>query len=131
MVLEDGADIPSMPIESHMGEVVVCDFADRPGSPISPDDLQRSDVRPDDIVLLRGPADRSADEPYLTMESIDWLIDTRIKAFGIDHVRQSPPGTPFGIEETATAGSSRRASPSSTQSEGSTRLPSPGCSSST
>ena len=98
-VLDDGADIASMPLESYMGEAVVCDFDDRPGGPITPADLQQAGVRPGDIVLLRGPADPAADEPYLTMDSIDWLIETKIKAFGIEHVRQSPPGTPFGIED--------------------------------
>ena len=95
---DDGADIASMPIESYMGEAVLCDFAHKSdGEPVSPEDLREAGVKSGDIVLLR--AGDQDEEPYLTFEAIDWLIDSGIKAIGIEGVRHSPPGTPFGKDD--------------------------------
>jgi arylformamidase len=95
---EDGADIASMPLESFLGEAVVCDFSHKKSlEPVMPDDLDAAGVKAGDIVLLRGGDQK--EEPYLTLESVDWLIETGIKAFGTQGVRHSPPGTPLGKED--------------------------------
>ena len=95
---DDGADIASMPSSSYMGEAVVCDFAHKgDGEAVSPEDLRDAGVKNGDIVLIRG-GDQD-EEPYLTFEVIDWLIDAEIRAIGIEGVRHSPPGTPFGKED--------------------------------
>jgi kynurenine formamidase len=95
---EEGADIGSMPVESYIGEAVVCDFAHKAdGEAVSLDDLREAGVRDGDIVLLRGGDQR--EEPYLTFDAIDWLIGAGIKAIGMEGVRHSPPGTPFGKDD--------------------------------
>ena len=95
---DDGADIASMPVESYMGEAVLCDFAHKgDGEAVTPEDLRKAGVKSGDIVLIRGGDQR--EEPYLTFEAIDWLIDTGIKAIGLEGVRHSPPGTPFGKDD--------------------------------
>jgi len=77
---ETGADPASMPLETYLGEAA-------------------AGVRTGDIVLVWG-SDRHADNPpYLTSEAVDWLIDTRIKAIGLNDLRHSAPGTPFGLED--------------------------------
>lgn len=96
---ESGADIGSMPVESYIGEAVVCDFSGAgPGSPIEVDDLQQAGVHAGDIVLLRGSVE-DRKEPYLTFEAIDWLIGLPIKAIGMENVGHSPPGTSFGPDD--------------------------------
>lgn len=35
----------------------------------------------------------------MSFESIAWLIKTGIKAIGLENVRHSPPGTPFGKDD--------------------------------
>jgi arylformamidase len=95
---DHGADIASMPIESYIGEAVVCDFAHKgEGEAVTPEDLRKAGVGSGDIVLLRGGD--QAEEPYLSFDAIDWLIKTGIKSIGLEGVRHSPPGTPFGKED--------------------------------
>ena len=93
---EAGADVGSMPLQSYMGEAVVCDFGGRKQEPIGPEDLKGAGVRTGDVVLLRGSHGAVDDQPYLTWEAVDWLIDVGIKAIGMEYVAHSPPGTPFG-----------------------------------
>ena len=89
-----------MPLETCLGEAAACDFTNKSASePITPDDLAGAGVRTGDIVLAWG-SDRHADNPpHLTVEAMDWLIDTQIKAIGINDLRHSAPGTPFGLED--------------------------------
>jgi kynurenine formamidase len=95
---EDGADIGSMPVESYIGEVVVCEFAHKAdGEAVSTEDLRDAGVKRGDIVLLRGGDQR--EEPYLTFDAIDWLIGAGIKAIDMEGVRHLSPGTPFGKED--------------------------------
>ena len=94
---EEGPDMAGMPLESYIGEAVVCDFSDKkPGETITPGDFHRAGVKSGDIVLSRGnPADRG-NAPYFSVEAIDWLIETGIKLLGNENVRLTAPGTPFG-----------------------------------
>jgi kynurenine formamidase len=97
---ETGADPASMPLETYLGEAAACDFTNKSaGEPITPDDLAGVGVRTGDIVLAWGSERHADDPPYLTSEAVDWLINTRIKAIGINDLRHSPPGTPFGLED--------------------------------
>lgn len=91
---ETGADSASMPLETYLGETAACNFNHKAGQPITPDDLRDAGVGTGDIVLAWGPPKDRADSPYLTPETVDWLIDTRIKALGIQNISLSPPGTP-------------------------------------
>jgi kynurenine formamidase len=89
-----------MPVESYIGEAVVCDFSNvAPGNPIGPEELLRAGVRAKDIVLLRSSYEIHGEEPFLTFEAIEWLIGLPIKAIGMENVGHSPPGTPFGPKD--------------------------------
>ena len=94
---ENGADIAQMPVDRYMGEAVVSDMDHRAGEEVTPDDLAAAGIKADDVVLLRCGLEK--EEPYLSCESIDWLIKTGIKAIGLENVRHSPPGTPFGKDD--------------------------------
>ena len=97
---DNKADIGSMPVESYIGEAVVCDFSNvAPGNPIGPEELLRAGVRAKDIVLLRSSYEIHGEEPFLTFEAIEWLIGLPIKAIGMENVGHSPPGTPFGPKD--------------------------------
>jgi kynurenine formamidase len=94
---ETGLDVGSMPLESYLGEAAACDFSHKAaGQPITPEDFSRAGVRRADIVLAWGSAETADEPPYLTFEAVDWLIETRIKAIGIENLLHAPPGTPFG-----------------------------------
>jgi len=91
---ENGADIASMPLERYMGEAVVCDMDHRAGREVTPNDLINAGIKTNNIVLLRCGLEK--EKPYLGFDALDWLINTKIKAFGSEHVDHSPPNTPFG-----------------------------------
>lgn len=94
---EDGADIGAMPVASYIGEAVACNFTHKKaGESIATEDFRRAGVRTGDIVLAWGSSETIASPPYITVEAIDWLIETRIKLLGIENLHLSPPGTPLG-----------------------------------
>ena len=94
---ESGPDVGSMPIESYLGEAAACNFTQKEAAePISAGDLREQGVRSGDIVLCWARPDTANHPPYLTIEAVDWLIETRIKALCIEHLQYSPPGTPLG-----------------------------------
>ncbi len=96
---KDGADVGSMPLKKYMGEAVVCDFDDKLGKELTADDVAACGIQRDDIVLMRS-SERDVDrQPYVGWAAVDWLIETGIKAFGIENVGHSPPGTPFGKDD--------------------------------
>ena len=93
---ENGTDVGAMPVESYIGEAVVCDVTQIDQREVTPTHLREHGVKEGDIVLIRG-AQRPRDErPYMSFDSIDWLLQTGIKAFGAENVTHTPPGTPFG-----------------------------------
>ena len=93
---EAGPDVGSMPLESYMGEAVACDFTHKgAGAAIEIDDLKEAGVSAEKIVLAWGSG-AAGDDPYFTNEAIDWMIDIKIKAFGIENLHYAPPGTPSG-----------------------------------
>ena len=78
--LEEGPDAAGMRLESYLGEAVYCDFSDRKGGDtITAEDFQREGVKQGDGVLIRTDAELRGDLPYMTNESLDWLIATGIK----------------------------------------------------
>lgn len=96
---ENGADVGSMPLEKYMGEAVVCDFDDKLGKALTAGDMAACGIRHDDIVLMRTSEKDISRQPHLSWEAVDWLIETGIKAFGMENVGHSPPGTEFGKDD--------------------------------
>ena len=94
---ESGDDIADMPLESYIGEAIVCDLDYRAGEEVTVNDLMGFGVKSNDIVLLRSSLKEN--QPYLGFEAVDWLINTKIKAFGSENVHHSPPGTEFGLHD--------------------------------
>jgi len=95
---EDGADLAHMPLQSYLGEAVCCDFtAKKPGEAVSTDDFRAAGVRSGDIVLAWCATPAQGGLPYITVEAIDWLIETKIKLLGLENLNFSPPGTPVGL----------------------------------
>jgi len=91
---ENGPELAGMPVESYMGEAVVCNFSGKAaGSAITPDDFAAAGVRCGDIVLAYADP---AHAPYLSEAAIDWLIATKIKAFAAQDIEFGPDGYPGG-----------------------------------
>jgi kynurenine formamidase len=94
---DDGTDVGAVPLESYIGEAVVCSFAHKAANaPISADELREAGVKQGDILLAWASAETSQQPPFFTVEAVDWLLETRIKMLGIENLRASPPDTPHG-----------------------------------
>ena len=97
---ENGPDMASMPLESYLGEAAACNFTHKKaGEAVSVDDFKKAGVKTGDIVLAWGSAETADNPPYVTMETIDWFIETKIKLFANENLRFSPPGTPLGAPD--------------------------------
>jgi kynurenine formamidase len=85
-------DIVSMPLHSFMGEAIAIEIPKGPGEDVTPADLAGADIRAGDIVLVRtGWEERSCtprffegEWPGFAPETVDRLIDQRVKAIGGD-----------------------------------------------
>jgi kynurenine formamidase len=94
---ESGLDIGSMPVAAYLGEAAVCDFSGKePGESVTPADLSERGVRPDDVVLAWANPATEQGAVYLSVEAVDWLIDTQIKLMAVENLHLAPPGTPVG-----------------------------------
>lgn len=118
---ENGLDVASLPVESFIGEAVVCNFsAKKNGEAITVEDFRSAGVKRGDILLMwartcheelhkRGvikPGEKvdnvslSNDElqkwPYITTEAMDWLIKTKIKMLAMENILLSSYGIPYG-----------------------------------
>ncbi len=90
--LKEGYDVAGMPFSRVFGEAVVLDFTGREkGEEIDIRDAKGLDqsVRKGDIVIIRTGFDRfynapDYDRPYLSQESIEWLVKREIACVGID-----------------------------------------------
>ena len=90
---EEGPDVGAMPLESHLGEAVACNFTRKKGGEaITTEDFQQAG----DIVLAWGSVETADNTPCITVEAIDWLIETKIEILGLENIHYSPPGTPLG-----------------------------------
>ena len=81
-------------METYIGEAAACDFTHKPGAAITPDDFRDAGVRRGDIVLAWGSPDEWS---LMPSETIDWLIETRIKALGMENISGHPPGDPDDV----------------------------------
>lgn len=90
--IENGPDVASLSIERLIGEAVVLDFQNKkPDEAITPSDLEGSgvDVQDGDIVLIYTGYDRdygkpNYNRPFLSLDSVRWLIQRGIACLGID-----------------------------------------------
>ena len=92
--VETGQDAAEYPLEQLIGDAVVLDIS-RWGQnqKISLDDLKQvagDRIQPDDIVYFYTGLDRyyhterQHDRPWFTTDSIEWLVDQKIKVLGVD-----------------------------------------------
>jgi kynurenine formamidase len=94
---EDGADMASMPLDLYLGEAVACDFTHKKaGESIASEDFRQAGVKANDIVLAWCSRDTAQNPPFIAVDAINWLIETRIKLIGFENLLHSPPGTPVG-----------------------------------
>lgn len=90
--LAEGFDVAAIPLERVMGDAVVLDFRNKfAGEEIEIRDLPRLEqtVRNGDIVLIQTGFDLiynapDYDRPYLSLGSIEWLVERGISCVGID-----------------------------------------------
>jgi len=98
---ENGNDFGSIPLDFFMGEAVACNFEYKKKDEIvTPDDFSKFGIKAGDIVLVWGCSGKEEEQAYIANEAIDWLIGKRIKMFGCENIRHSPPGTPWGPGDT-------------------------------
>lgn len=104
--LKDGVDVADFPLESLVGESVVLDFSHKKhGEAITLEELKahHESLRGVDIVLIRTDMDklfrdpvRWVEQPYLTADAMDWLIDEiKPKIVGTDATGFEVPGTDY------------------------------------
>jgi len=94
---DDGPDFADLPATHYMGEAIACNFTHKQaGEAITSDDFRAAGVKTGDIVLVWCSQETLHDLPYITVEAVDWLIETKIKALVLENLRYSPPGTPHG-----------------------------------
>lgn len=98
---QNGTDLGSMPLDSYIGEAVVCDFSDKaPGESVSAQELSNAGVKSRDIVLLRASTTPGQTEySYLSAGAIEWLIEKRVKLVASDGVGFHDPSLPYGRED--------------------------------
>ena len=90
--VKEGYDVAAIPLNRVFGEAVVLDFRGKGrGEEIDIHEVVDLDqrVRKGDIVLIHTGYDRwyntpGYDRPYLSLGSIEWLVDVRIACIGID-----------------------------------------------
>lgn len=93
----EGPDLAQMPIETYLGEAVACNLTHKQaGEAVTAADFRQAGVKAGDIVLAWGSAETAANPPYFTTESVDWLIETKIKMLGIEYVLYQPAHLPHG-----------------------------------
>jgi kynurenine formamidase len=94
---DDGPDFADLPATAYMGEAVACNLTHKgAGEAITSHDFRQAGVKAGDIVLVWCSRETLHDIPYITVEAIDWLIETQIKMLVLENLRYSPPGTPAG-----------------------------------
>ena len=94
---DGGADVTTMPLDSYLGEAAACNFEHKEaGEPLMAADFRKAGVEAGDIVLAWGSAEYADGKPYVSVEAMDWLLETRIKLMAMENLRFAPPGTPFG-----------------------------------
>jgi arylformamidase len=102
--VEGGADVSDFPVHKLIGPLVVLNFTGKKNrEPITLDELRASNkkISAGDIVFLRTGLDKYYhtaqwdEEPYLTEEANQWLIDKKIGCLGCDCAGIEVPGTDY------------------------------------
>lgn len=82
---ETGADMATMPLDSYLGEAIVCNFSSKATrESVTSEDFRRIGVKPGDIVLAFTNKKMLNFPPLIDSEAIDWLISTKIKLLGTE-----------------------------------------------
>jgi len=102
---KDGADVADIPFRQLIGPLVVLDFRHkRPGEAITLPELKLHEERihEGDIVVVWSGMDKYfrtedhwMDQPYLTIEANQSLVDRRIACLGSDAAGLEVPGTDY------------------------------------
>lgn len=101
---KDGFSAADYPIENLIGEAIVLDFSNKlNGEAIEIDEvkLHADRIREGDIIFIRTDMDklfrteRWMEQPYLTVEAMDWLISRKPKVIGTDASGFEVPGTDY------------------------------------
>ena len=101
---KDGADVAEFPFRQLIGPLVVLDFRHKkPGEAISLQELKTHEKRihAGDIVFVWSGMDRYYrterwnDQPHLTVEANQWLVDKKIGCLGSDAAGLELPGTDY------------------------------------
>ena len=76
-----------------------CNFTHKEaGESVTADDFSRAGIETGDIVLAWGRVEHADNVPYIAVEAMDWLLETRIKLLAIEHLGFAPPATPHGSQ---------------------------------
>lgn len=101
---QEGADVADFPFRQLIGDCVVLDFTHKGHrESITLEELQPYDflIKKGDIVFIHTGMDkyyrseRWAEQPYLTVEANQWLIDKEIACLGTDASGLEVPGTDY------------------------------------
>lgn len=100
-----GADAASFPIERLVGPAVVLNFSNKKnGEKITLDEVRIHDkrIKEGDMVFIRTDMDklffdkkRWTEQPYLTVEAMDWLVAKKPCVIGTDASGFEVPGTDY------------------------------------
>lgn len=101
---KDGLSAADYPIENLIGEAIVLDFSNKSNGEaitIEEVELHADHIKKGDIIFIRTDmdklfrTDRWAEQPYLTVEAMDWLISHEPKVIGTDASGFEVPGTDY------------------------------------
>jgi len=91
--VKGGKTIDSLPLEKFVGYAAIVHLPRKESfSPITPEDLgKHSNVRKGDILIIRtdwvkklGTPQFFTEPPYLTLDTVDWILEKEIKLLGVD-----------------------------------------------
>jgi arylformamidase len=99
-----GADGADFPIQNLIGEAIVLDFHEKQdGEAVTLDEVKAHEgrIKEGDIIFIRTDKDklffteRWNEQPYLTPEACDWLLNHNPKVMGTDAAGFELPGTDY------------------------------------
>lgn len=102
--LEEGADAAKYPIDRLIGEAIVLNFFNKSnGEQISLEEVMayKDRIKEGDIIFIRTDMDklfrtnRWDEQPFLTIEAMEWLISLKPKIIGTDAAGFEVPGTDY------------------------------------
>jgi arylformamidase len=113
-IVPNGKSIEELPLDSFVGNGTIIAVRKNGGEEVTAKDLQASgvEVKQGDIVMLYTGWDEKFDSPdynlhpYLSVDAAEWMVDKRIKMFGIDCITVDlptplrPKGFDFPVHKT-------------------------------